>query len=190
MDPISQQSPAKATLHPMSTVTESLQLSIDAAREKLDAHTVETVHWHFSESTGSPFWLEKKAELNFDPLKEIKSFEDLKKFPLFEDDWLRGGPVRRWIPKGLADKPAYVFETGGTTGTPRSRVVMGERPRHQTGKSSAWISETSVHGPSMIAATAPAPAVGEALQSTHSAIARRLVRHDRPRNRCGAPAWL
>jgi hypothetical protein len=43
---------------------------------------------------------------------------------LFEDDWLRGGPVRRWIPKGLADKPAYVFETGGTTGTPKSRVVM------------------------------------------------------------------
>jgi phenylacetate-coenzyme A ligase PaaK-like adenylate-forming protein len=124
MDPISQQSPAKAALHPMSTVTESLQLSIDAAREKLDAHTVETVHWHFSESTGSPFWLEKKAELNFDPLTEIKSFEDLKKFPLFEDDWLRGGPVRRWIPKGLADKPAYVFETGGTTGTPKSRVVM------------------------------------------------------------------
>lgn len=108
----------------MSTVTESLQASIDAARERLDAHTVETVHWHFSEETGSPFWLGKKAELNFDPLKEIKSFDDLKKFPLFEDDWLRGGPVRRWIPKGLADKPAYVFETGGTTGTPKSRVVI------------------------------------------------------------------
>lgn len=108
----------------MSTVTESLQASIDAAREKLDAHTVETVHWHFSESTGSPFWLGKKAELNFDPLTEIKSFDDLKKFPVFEDDWLRGGPVQRWIPKGLADKPAYVFETGGTTGTPKSRVVM------------------------------------------------------------------
>jgi phenylacetate-coenzyme A ligase PaaK-like adenylate-forming protein len=108
----------------MSTETETLQTSIDAAREKLDAHTVEIVHWHFSEETGSPFWLEKKAGLNFDPLTEIKSFDDLKKFPLFEDDWLRGGPVRRWIPKGLADKPAYVFETGGTTGTPKSRVVM------------------------------------------------------------------
>ena len=108
----------------MSTVTESLQASIDAAREKLDAHTVETVHWHFSEATGSPFWLSKKAELNFDPLTEIKSFDDLKKFPVFEDDWLRGGPVQRWIPKGLAGKPAYVFETGGTTGTPKSRVVI------------------------------------------------------------------
>ena len=49
---------------------------------------------------------------------------DLKKFPLFEDEWLRGGPVRRWVPKGVPDKPIYVFETGGTTGIPKSRVVI------------------------------------------------------------------
>jgi phenylacetate-coenzyme A ligase PaaK-like adenylate-forming protein len=96
------------------------------ASELLDAHTVETVQWHFHESTGSPFWLEKKSQLKFDPLTEIKCFEDLKKFPLFEDDWLRGGPVRRWVPKGLAGKPTYVFETGGTTGTPKSRVVIDD----------------------------------------------------------------
>ncbi len=108
----------------MSTTTESLQAAIDSARDKLNAHTLEIVHWHFSEQTGSPFWLEKKSELKFDPLTEVKSFEDLKKFPLFEDDWLRGGPVRRWVPQGLADKPVYVFETGGTTGVPKSRVVM------------------------------------------------------------------
>jgi len=94
------------------------------ARERLDEHTLKTVHWHFSDDTGSPFWLEKKAELNFDPLTEIKCFDDLKKFPLFEDEWLRGGPVRRWVPKGHAGKPVYVFETGGTTGIPKSRVVV------------------------------------------------------------------
>lgn len=97
-----------------------------AARERLDAHTVEIVQWHFHESTGCPFWLEKKSSLGFDPLKEIRSFEDLKKFPLFEDEWLRGGPVRRWVPRGLADKPVYVFETGGTTGIPKSRVVIDD----------------------------------------------------------------
>jgi hypothetical protein len=53
-------------------------------------------------STGCPFWLEKKRELKFDPLKEVKCFDDLKKFPLFEDEWLRGGPVRRWVPKAYA----------------------------------------------------------------------------------------
>lgn len=58
------------------------------------------------------------------PLKDIKSFDDLKKFDEFQDEWLRGGPVRRWVPKGHQGKPAYVFETGGTTGIPKTRVVI------------------------------------------------------------------
>jgi len=99
---------------------------ITEAKKRLDQHTFETVQWHFHESTGSPFWLGKKAELKFDPLKEVKGFDDLKKFPMFEDEWLRGGPVERWIPKGLAGKPTYVFETGGTTGIPKSRVVIDD----------------------------------------------------------------
>jgi len=99
---------------------------VSEAKKKLDQHTYETVQWHFHESTGSPFWLGKKAELGFDPLKEINTFDDLKKFPIFEDELLRGGPVERWIPKGLAGKPTYVFETGGTTGIPKSRVVIDD----------------------------------------------------------------
>ncbi|MEM6473409.1 MAG: hypothetical protein AAF802_27875 [Planctomycetota bacterium] len=94
------------------------------ALDRLNEHTLKTVHWHFSDETGSPFWLGKKSELNFDPLTDVKSFDDLKKFPNFEDEWLRGGPVDRWIPKGHAGKPTYVFETGGTTGIPKSRVVI------------------------------------------------------------------
>ncbi|MFT5523716.1 MAG: phenylacetate-coenzyme A ligase PaaK-like adenylate-forming protein [Pirellulaceae bacterium] len=96
------------------------------AKDRLDAHTLEIVQWHFHESTGCPFWLEKKAELNFDPLTEVKDYDDLGKFPLFEDEWLRGGPVRRWVPKAYDDKPTYVFETGGTTGIPKSRVVIDD----------------------------------------------------------------
>ena len=97
---------------------------IAKAKEQLDAHTREMVQWHFSPATGSLFWLEKAKTLNFDPLKEVNCFEDLKKFPLFEDDWFRGGPVRRWLPKGLEGKPIYVFETGGTTGIPKTRLVV------------------------------------------------------------------
>jgi len=107
-----------------TTVPAAVAAKAKAARDKLDAHTVETVHWHFSEATGCPFWLQQKQELSFDPLKEVKGFDDLRKFPLFEDDWLRGGPVRRWVPQGLEGKPTYVFETGGTTGVPKSRVVI------------------------------------------------------------------
>ena len=63
-----------------ASVTEQAQ----QARERLDAHVRETVEWHFNESTGCPFWLEKKSELKFDPLKDVQGYDDLKKFPLFE----------------------------------------------------------------------------------------------------------
>ncbi|MBX7074945.1 MAG: hypothetical protein K1X71_17525 [Pirellulales bacterium] len=99
---------------------------IRAARQKLDAHAYETVQWHFHPSSGCPFWLEKSKELKFDPLKEVKTYDDLKKFPEFQDEWLRGGPVRRWVPQGLAKKPVYVFETGGTTGIPKSRISIDD----------------------------------------------------------------
>jgi phenylacetate-coenzyme A ligase PaaK-like adenylate-forming protein len=97
---------------------------IAQARCALDAQVAEMVAWHFHDSTGCPFWLEFKSKLKFDPLKDVRSFEDLNKFPPFEDEWLRGGPVRRWVPKALANKPIYVFETGGTTGVPKSRVAV------------------------------------------------------------------
>lgn len=109
----------------MSTaIPAALQAKAKQAREKLDAHVREIVEWHFNPQTGTPFWIEKARSLGFDPRKEVKGFHDLKKFGLFEDEWLRGGPVRRWVPKALQDKPIYVFETGGTTGIPKSRAVV------------------------------------------------------------------
>ena len=104
----------------------SLEPKIKQAKEQLDAHTREIVRWHFSPDTGTPFWLEKAKEFKFNPLKDIQCFDDLKLFPFFEDEWLRGGPVRRWVPKALQNKPTYVFETGGTTGIPKSRVVQDD----------------------------------------------------------------
>jgi hypothetical protein len=97
---------------------------IDEARARLDAHVRETVDWHFNPETGTPFWLERARTLGFDPRKDVRTFADLNKFGLFEDEWLRGGPLRRWVPKALANKPIYVFETGGTTGIPKSRISI------------------------------------------------------------------
>lgn len=107
-------------------VSSSLDSKVQQAKEILDAHVREIVRWHFSPETGTPFWLEKAKDLPFNPLKDVTSFDDLKKFPFFEDEWLRGGPVRRWVPKALQNKPIYVFETGGTTGIPKSRVVVDD----------------------------------------------------------------
>lgn len=96
------------------------------AREQLDAHVCEIIEWHFNPETGSPFWLEKAQSFNFDPRKDIKCFDDLKKFDHFEDEWLRGGPIRRWVPKAYENEKVYVFETGGTTGIPKSRAVVND----------------------------------------------------------------
>jgi phenylacetate-coenzyme A ligase PaaK-like adenylate-forming protein len=95
---------------------------IRQAKGTLDAHVREIVQWHFNPDTGTPFWLERAKSFKFNPLKDVQCFEDLKLFGLFEDEWLRGGPVRRWVPRALQDKPIYVFETGGTTGIPKSRI--------------------------------------------------------------------
>jgi phenylacetate-coenzyme A ligase PaaK-like adenylate-forming protein len=96
---------------------------VQTAREALDRQVREVVAWHFDPATGCPFWLDFALKLGWDPRTEIRSFEDLRRFPEFQDDWLRGGPVRRWVPKGLAGKPVYVFETGGTTGIPKTRIA-------------------------------------------------------------------
>ncbi|MCH8333062.1 hypothetical protein IIC65_03955, partial [Candidatus Sumerlaeota bacterium] len=61
------------------------------AREKLDAWTREIVAWHFDPATGAPFWLDFAAKLDWDPRKEIQSFQDLNRFEPVQDDWLRGG---------------------------------------------------------------------------------------------------
>ena len=107
-------------------VTPAITDAAKKAVEELDKHVHEIMNWHFSPETGTPFWLEWAKKEGWDPRKDIKGFADLKKFGHFQDESLRGGPVRRWIPKGYANKPAYVFETGGTTGIPKSRVVVDD----------------------------------------------------------------
>src|SRR3984957_13681659 len=110
----------------MSTATTGVDLSvkIQEAAARLDAQVRDIVEWHFNPDTGCPFWLEFAAKLSWDPRKEVQRFADLRRFPPFQDEWLRGGPVRRWAPKGLAGAPMFVFETGGTTGVPKSRLAM------------------------------------------------------------------
>jgi phenylacetate-coenzyme A ligase PaaK-like adenylate-forming protein len=99
---------------------------VTLAREALDIHVREIIEWHFNPATGSPFWLDYASKLGWDPRTEIHGFDDLKRLGEFQDEWLRGGPVQRWIPKGLAGEAVYVFETGGTTGTPKTRVAMND----------------------------------------------------------------
>ena len=100
--------------------------TVEQARHELDASVREIVAWHFDPAIGCPFWLEWAERAGWDPRRDVKGFDDLAKFGHFEDEWLRGGPVRRWVPKAYADRPVYVFETGGTTGVPKSRISIDD----------------------------------------------------------------
>jgi hypothetical protein len=99
-----------------------LPARVAQARERLDAWVREVVAWHFDPETGTPFWLDYARRLDWDPRREIHGFDDLERLGPFQDEWLRGGPVRRWVPRAYADRPISVFETGGSTGIPKSRI--------------------------------------------------------------------
>jgi hypothetical protein len=92
----------------------------------LDAHVKEIVRWHFDPATGTPFWLDYAKKLDWDPRKEIRGYKDLDRFGFFQDEWLRGGPVRRWVPQAFANQPIFTFETGGSTGVPKSRININD----------------------------------------------------------------
>src|SRR6185436_160694 len=93
----------------MSSQSAFTAVSPAQARDVLDAQVREVVAWHFDPATGCPFWLDFAKNLGWDPRTEIKGFADLKRLGPFEDEWLRGGPVQRWVPRGLAGKPVFVF---------------------------------------------------------------------------------
>ena len=104
----------------------SLDERVANVRAELDGHTREIVQWHFDPATGCPFWLDYASKLDWDPRQEVRCYADLDKFEPFQDEWLRGGPVRRWVPKAYADRPISVFETGGSTGVPKSRISIDD----------------------------------------------------------------
>jgi phenylacetate-coenzyme A ligase PaaK-like adenylate-forming protein len=103
-------------------VETSLKDAVAGARRLLDEHVREIVRWHFDPATGCPFWLDFARRLDFDPREAIGGYDDLKRLGHFDDDWLRGGPIRRFVPRAYADRAISVFETGGSTGLPKSRI--------------------------------------------------------------------
>src|SRR5258705_2523823 len=96
-----------------STAKIDLDSRMKSSRDALDSWVREIVQWHFNPETGCPFSLDYAKKLDWDPLLEIRGYDDLARFGGFQDELLRGGPVRRWVLKAYADRPIYAFETGG-----------------------------------------------------------------------------
>lgn len=96
----------------------------------IDAWTRKIVRWHFSEETGSDYWINKKKQLNFDPIKEIKMYSDLLKLGEFNDEDLMKIPMDSFIPRYYRknyNNMVRVFETGGTLGIPKRIVDFNYR---------------------------------------------------------------
>jgi hypothetical protein len=63
------------------------------------AYLQAALRWHFSQETGSPYWLERAKTFQFNPLTDVKSFDDLALFPNIVDE-LRDVAVRDLVPTG------------------------------------------------------------------------------------------
>ena len=85
------------------------------------------MRWHFSEETGSAFWLRKAPSLGFDPRHEVKSTQDLARFPNVANE-LRDARATDLIPRGYRGRPdaVAVFESGGTTGAPKRVAFLAD----------------------------------------------------------------
>ncbi|AGB20692.1 hypothetical protein Mycsm_00234 [Mycobacterium sp. JS623] len=102
-----------------------LDVPRQARPEDPEAYLRTAIAWHFGADTGSPFWLRLAATLDFDPLTDVRTFADLRRFPNLVDE-LRNVPVEDLIPRGYgAPAPIpRIFESGGTTGAPKRTAQL------------------------------------------------------------------
>lgn len=102
-----------------------LDVPRDRPVEDPDAFLRAAIAWHFGDDTGCAFWLGAAKDLDFDPLTDVTTFDDLRRFPNLLHE-LRDAPVEDLIPRGYGD-PApipLIFESGGTTGAPKRTAQL------------------------------------------------------------------
>jgi phenylacetate-coenzyme A ligase PaaK-like adenylate-forming protein len=102
-----------------------LDVPRDTAPMDADAYLRAAVAWHFGAATGSTFWLQAAKGLDFDPLTEIHTYVDLRRFPNLVDE-LRSVPVEDLIPRGYGSPRPIprIYESGGTTGAPKRTAQL------------------------------------------------------------------
>ncbi|MFI9099114.1 AMP-binding protein [Streptomyces fildesensis] len=95
------------------------------------------MQWHFSPATGSPYWVKRAAELDFNPLTDVHTWDDLDLFPDVSDEW-KDVPVDALVPAGIGREgwDFQVFDSGGTTGRPK-RIVESRSRRNGV----HWVSQ-------------------------------------------------
>lgn len=97
----------------------------------LDAWTRRVVVRHFDPLTGSPYWLRRAAELDFDP-RDLTRYGQLAAFGPFSVEILRGMDPTDLVPLAVP-RPltGRIWDTGGTTGTPCRLFYTPDMLRHR-----------------------------------------------------------
>ncbi|MDJ1130557.1 phenazine antibiotic biosynthesis protein [Streptomyces iconiensis] len=111
----------------MSTARESvLDLPVDEVPDP-EEFIQAAMGWHFGRETGSPFWLERARSLDFDPRRDVRTFDDLALFPNVTGE-LRDVRAADLVPRGYGDRPRIVgfYESGGTTGAPKRVPLLAD----------------------------------------------------------------
>lgn len=115
-------------------MTDSLALVDDWLQTDLDDWTRRVVRRHFDPDTGSPYWLKRVPELDFDP-RDITRYAELSAFGPFPLPTLRevdpADLIPLSVPRPLSGR---VWESGGTTGDP-CRVLYTDEMTQQR---AAW----------------------------------------------------
>ncbi|MEV8309817.1 phenazine antibiotic biosynthesis protein [Streptomyces flavidovirens] len=123
----------------MPTATRVLDLPFPD-RPDPDEFIRAAMRWHFHPETGSPFWLARARTLDFDPRTDVRSHADLALFPNVAGE-LRDVRVEDLVPRGYGPRPEVVgvFESGGTTGTPKRVVLLRDWLDHMLAVSNAQL---------------------------------------------------
>jgi len=87
---------------------------------------------HFHPEQGSPFWLERQRQLDFNVRDEIGDRQDFHRLGPMDITALRTRPITDFIPRALhRDLSTFLLsETGGTTGSPCRRVFSPQEFDH------------------------------------------------------------
>lgn len=87
----------------------------------METYLQSVMELHFHPDHGTPYWLDRESELDFDPREDIRSVADLAKFPSADEDALRSPPgLRRLMPRALDATDVDISNSSGTTSTKKS----------------------------------------------------------------------
>lgn len=140
----------------MSTPWDLMRERVPKLLYDRDEWTRRMMRWHFSPETGSPFWLRRAADLLFDPIHDILSYDALACFGAFDIAWLRAATARDLLPRGFTGRPFRVVETGGTTGAP-CRVVDVTRADYDVQQYRVMLEVRGLDGGDVLAMTPSGP---------------------------------